>query len=85
MANTNNSYTLTTTCISVHLKDNNPFFSVQATHVSLEDEAGGAFLVLTQYPDDPVKPGASSIRIDLEEFPFIVKAVNKLLDQELPE
>jgi len=85
MSNTNNSYTLTTTCISVHSKGHNAFFDVQATHVSLEDEAGGAFLVLTQYPDEPAKPGVSSIRIDPDEFPFIVEAANKLLAQELLE
>ena len=85
MSNPDNLYTLTTTGISVHPKDKNPFFAIEATHVSLDDEAGGAFLVLTQYPDEPIKPGVASIKIDVDEFPSIVKAVYKLLDQKLPE
>lgn len=85
MANSDSLYTLTTTSISVHPKDKNPFFSTEATHVSLDDEAGGAFLVLTQYPDEPIKLGVASIKIDIAEFPSIVKAVNKLLEQKLPE
>jgi len=85
MQNPDPSYTLTTTGISVHPKDKNPFFCVEATHVTLDDEAGGAFLVLTQYPDEEMSPGVAKIKIDIAEFPSIIKAVNKLLDQKLSE
>jgi hypothetical protein len=84
MAKSATRYTLTTIGISVHPKDENPFFSENATHVSLDDEAGGAFLVLTQCPDD-VGPGVAKMKINIDEFPLIVEAVNKLLDQKLPD
>jgi len=84
MANSATRYTLTTVKISVHPKDENPFFSEQATYVSLDDEAAGAFLVLSQYPDD-VAPGIAKMKINIDEFPLIVEAVNKLLDQKLPD
>ena len=84
MANSATRYTLTTTGISVHPENKNPFFSELVTHVSLDDEAAGAFLVLTQFPDE-VAPGVAKIKINIDEFPLIVEAVNKLLDQKLPE
>lgn len=55
-----------------------PWFHELATEVSLEDEGGGYYIVLTQSPDDP-QPG--QVRLDLDELDAVYAAAKQLLNQ----
>jgi hypothetical protein len=63
-------YTTTTTEITVHPEEYNPIFGEHVTKIKLDDEAGGAFVLLIQ--DD------QQIRLDFEEFDFVSDAVRIL-------
>ena len=67
--------------ISVHPEGDNPVFSETATHVSIDDHAGGPFLVIEQSRDDTDN---GKIIIDFEEFDAIIDAV-KLLKSGMDE
>ena len=55
-----------------------PWFHELATKVSLEDEGGGYYVVLTQSLDDP-EP--AQVRLDLEELDAVYSAAKQLLTQ----
>ena len=55
-----------------------PWFHEFATEVSLEDEGGGYYVVLTQSPDAP-EPG--QVRLDPEELDVVYSAAKQLLTQ----
>lgn len=55
-----------------------PWFHELATEVSLEDEGGGYYVVLTQCPDIP-EPG--QVRLDPEELDAVYAAAKQLLTQ----
>lgn len=57
--------------LSVHYKNINPIFGEGATLVSLEDEGGGAFIILSQE--------GVSLRFDLEELEKIVEVARGLI------
>lgn len=54
-----------------------PWFHELATEVSLEDEGGGYYIVLTQCPDHP-QPG--QVRLDPEELDAVYCAAKQLLN-----
>lgn len=68
---------LTITEISVHSEKDHPIFGDLVTHVKLDDEGGGLFIKLIQHTDD----STDVIRIDFNELPHIVKAINILQSQ----
>ena len=49
-----------------------PVFAEMNTHVEIDDEAAGPFLVIQQHRDDSEK---GQVKIDVKEWPFVVKAV----------
>ena len=55
-----------------------PWFHELATEVSLEDEGGGYYIVLSQSPDAP-KPG--QVRLDPDELNAVYSAAKQLLTQ----
>ena len=55
-----------------------PWFHELATEVSLEDEGGGYYVVLTQSPD---APELSQVRLDPEELDAVYSAAKQLLTQ----
>ena len=57
-------YTQTIKTIIVHPEEE-PLFDESATHVAIDDEGGGYYLIITQFPDDP-EPG--QIRLDPDEL-----------------
>ena len=75
------TYKKTILTISVHPEGHNPVFSETATHVSIDDHAGGPFLVITQSRDD-VDNG--EVIINFDEFDAIIDAV-KLLKSGMDE
>ena len=55
-----------------------PWFHELATEVSLEDEGGSYYVVLTQSPDAP-EPG--QVRLDPDELNAVYSAAKQLLNQ----
>jgi predicted DNA-binding transcriptional regulator YafY len=55
-----------------------PWFHELATEVSLEDEGGGYYVVLTQSPDCPE---LGQVRLDPEELEAVCAAAKQLLTQ----
>jgi hypothetical protein len=70
-------YIQTIKSIMVH-PEGEPWFHELATEVSLEDEGGGHYVVLTQSPYDP-QPG--QVRLDPDELDAIYSAAKLLLNQ----
>ena len=68
-------YRITPLVVSVHRPTANPVFESGVTHVCIEDELGGAFVVLRQQ-GDYLKPG--EVRMDFEELELIAKAAADL-------
>lgn len=68
----------TITKVSIHPVGDNPLFGEGATHVSLEDEAGGPFIIIEQIHDN-IEPGI--IRVDMDELTQIVDAAKMLMAQ----
>lgn len=65
---------VTPTTISVSPKEEHPLFGERTTFVSVEDEGAGFFIKVTQHLDS----GTHEIRLDVEEFEYIMQAVNIL-------
>ena len=55
-----------------------PWFHELATEVSLEDEGGGYYVVLTQCPD---APELGQVRLDPDELNAVNSAAKQLLNQ----
>lgn len=68
--------------IAVHPPGDNPIYGETATHVILEDEAAGPFIVLRQ-SFDGIKPG--EVRLDLEELAAVYDAAKRLIQGERDE
>ncbi|NCU32974.1 MAG: hypothetical protein EOM23_08610 [Candidatus Moranbacteria bacterium] len=54
--------------------NNNPIYG-DSTHISIEDESGGGFIVVAQHTDD----GKMEIRLDKDEIEEVLRIANKLL------
>lgn len=54
------------------LPKHEPIYSALGTKVTLEDEAAGLFVRVTQEPDE----GTQSIAIELEEWPILRAAID---------
>ncbi len=65
---TKREYKTTVLKIAVHPDDESPLYGNLLTHVSIEDEGGGPYLVIEQFEDNR-KPGV--VRIDFDELPAI--------------
>jgi len=52
-----------------------PIFSERSTLVGIDDESGGGFITIKQTPAQ----GAQVISFDVEEWPYIRAAVNRML------
>jgi hypothetical protein len=57
----------------VHLDDRNPIFGDNITTITIEDEACGGYIVLTQ--------NEQTIRVDPDELQLIAKTAMKMLAQ----
>jgi hypothetical protein len=71
-------YKVTELMVSVHASSDNPIFGDTATHIRIEDEAGGGFVVLTQ-TNEVNKPG--ELRFDIDELHIIYSEAVKLMAQ----
>lgn len=73
-------YLSTPLSTSIHRPGQNPIFGECSTHVTVDDDAGGPFIVLRQC-DDNIKPG--KVRLDMEELEAVLKAARKLMKAHL--
>jgi hypothetical protein len=64
--------------VVIHRETENPVFGEGNTYVSVDDEAGGPFLLIEQ-KDDDTKNG--TVRIDYEEFLKVAEAAKMLMHQ----
>jgi hypothetical protein len=55
-----------------------PIFSYQATEISIVDEAAGPFIEIKQFPQEGDE---QTIKFNVEEWPYIAKAVGKILQE----
>ena len=58
---------------AIYVDGNNPISGEVAVHVSVEDEGGGAFLVIETIEDD------GKIRIDLDELEAVLVAAREMI------
>ena len=57
----------------VHLDDRNPIFGDDITTITIDDDACGGYIVLTQ--------NEQTIKVDLDELQLITKTAMKMLSQ----
>ena len=69
------------TPLSISVPTVNPIYGEGATHVTLEDEAGGPYIILRQCDDDS-KVG--EVRFDIEELREVLAAAEGLI-KDWPE
>ena len=72
------NYKTTIMQVSVHGEESNPIFGEGNTYVSVDDEAGGPFLIIEQH-DDSNEPG--KVKFDYEEFIAVAEAAKMLMHQ----
>lgn len=65
--------------IAVHPPGDSPVYGEAATHVLLDDEAAGPFILLRQ-AHDGIKPG--EVRLDPEELDAVYDAAKRLIKGE---
>lgn len=65
--------------IAVHPAGENPIYGEASTHVILDDEAAGPFIVLRQMFDG-ITPG--EVRLDSDELAAVYEAAKRLITGE---
>jgi hypothetical protein len=68
----------TITSVSVHLYDENPIFGENSTHISIEDEAGGLYIKITQCHDN-IENGSVSFN-DINHMTAVFEAAKELAE-----
>jgi len=69
------AYKKTVVSVMVSMGEGSPLYAEGATKITLEDEAGGGFLVLTQ--DDM----SNGLRLDLDELEFIYNVGKQMVEE----
>jgi hypothetical protein len=67
----------TVMCYSVHTDDDSPVFGETATHVRLDDEAAGPYIVISQANNPEPKMGEISLVLD--ELEQVLICARKLM------
>lgn len=73
-------YKTTILQVAIHREEVNPVFGRGNTYVSVDDEAGGPFLVIEQHDDDGGSE-SGKLRFDYEEFVAVAEAAKMLMHQ----
>jgi hypothetical protein len=71
-------YVTTILKVAVHREEENPVFGEGNTFVSIEDEAGGPFIIIEQ---DSSYNEEKNIRVDYEELLAVAEAAKMLMHQ----
>ena len=69
-------WSVTPLVVSVHYEKDNPLYGESATHIKIDDEAGGGYFVLEQSAEG-LEPG--QIKIDNDELDLIAHEGKKLM------
>jgi hypothetical protein len=64
--------------ISVHSPNESPVYGERSTHVSLDDEGGGVYIIIKEQGDRL----DAEVRIDPAEVPLVFETAMKLLAQQ---
>ena len=75
------NYVTTILKVAVHRDTENPVFGEGNTYVSIDDEAGGPFIVIEQDMSDFHNQHENKIRLDFQELEEITKAAKMLMHQ----
>lgn len=75
------TYIVRPTKYTLYRKGDNPILGESVTELSLDDEAGGIFLTILQHETD-YGPGGT-IRLDFDEVPNLIRAIQALREQAL--
>lgn len=67
-------YKTTVLKVSVTYRDSNPVFGEGTTHIELDDEGAGAFILLSQTSSTDGK-----LKLDMEELELIVDTAKKMI------
>lgn len=60
---------------ATHYAGDSPVYGESTTHICIDDEAGGPFIVLKQFRSE----GDQELRFDMDEFDAVYKAAKKLM------
>jgi hypothetical protein len=60
---------------SVFPDNSNPIFGEGTTHISIDDDAAGGYIVLEQFPDE----GEQNIRLDIAELEKIIEIAKNMM------
>ena len=63
--------------VSVYREGDNPIFGETATHICIDDDAAGPFVVLKQRYDNTE---LGTVRLDIEELQIIIEQSKKMLE-----
>lgn len=66
--------------VAVHTSQQNPDHGEGVTHIAIEDEGAGAYLVISQ--PVPMGPQENGISLDLSELDAVHAAAHKLMQQD---
>lgn len=67
---------VTPVCVAVHREGESPVFGEGTTHVQLEDEGGGAFVILRQFGEHE-KEG--ELRFDVDELQVVAREAARMV------
>ena len=76
MSENKKKYHAIPTKFTIHADGVHPIFGEYITHVYLDDEAAGPFIVLEQDNEDV--QGISKIKLDFEEIPMLLESIRQL-------
>lgn len=77
--------TVTPVAVAVHRVGDSPVFGESMTHIRVEDDAAGPYIVISQPAgrEGDLKPG--ELAFDADELPVIYQAAMRLLKQQTKE
>lgn len=77
--------TVTPVAVAVHRVGDSPIFGESMTHIRVEDDAAGPYIVISQPAgrEAELKPG--ELAFDADELPVIYRAAMRLLKQQAKE
>ena len=69
------AYKKTVVSVMVSMGEDSPFFAVGSTKITIEDEAAGGFLVITQ------EHMGNGLRFDLDELEFVYNVGKQMVEE----
>jgi hypothetical protein len=70
-------YITTPLKVALHLSSSEPLWGDSVTHIELDDELGGAFVVLKQWDSDG---NEQSLRLDMEELELVTFNARQMIE-----